>query len=56
MAKVTIQRRWPDGDVLSIVIKAENTYPDALDQARKVAIDTYRQALGVTTADVDEQP
>ena len=54
MAKVTVQRRWPDDDVLTIVVKAENTYPDALDQARAVALEAYREALGVTTADVDE--
>lgn len=55
MAKVTIQRRWPDGDVLAIEIRAESCYPDALDQARKVALDTYREALGVTTTDVEPE-
>lgn len=55
MAKVTIQRRWPDGDCLAIEIKAETNYPDALDEAKRTAINAYREALGVTTADVDEE-
>lgn len=53
MGKVTIQRTWPDGGVLAIEIAADTSYPDALDQARKVAIDAYREALGVTLADGD---
>lgn len=53
--KVTIQRRWPDGDVLAIEIKAETSYPDVLAEAKRTALDAYAEALGVTTAaDVDE--
>lgn len=33
MAKVTIQRTWPDGDVLAIEVAAATSYPDALDSA-----------------------
>lgn len=56
MAKVTIQRRWPDGDVLAIEIKAESNYPDALAEAKRTALNTYAEALGVTLADVEDQP
>jgi hypothetical protein len=54
MAKVIITRRWPDGDVLQINVKAESSYPDAMAEAKRVALDAYREALGVTLADVDE--
>lgn len=55
MAKVTIQRRWPDEDMLVIQVTAASNYPDALAEAKRVALDTYREALGVTTADVEPE-
>jgi hypothetical protein len=55
VAKVTITRRWPDSDVLSVEVKAESCYPDALDQARKVALDTFASAMGVTLAQVEDE-
>ena len=54
MAKVTISRQWPDGDVLQISVTAATNYPDALAEAKRVGLDAYREALGVTVADVDE--
>lgn len=53
LMKVTIIRRWPDGDALSIEIKAESNYPDAMAEAKRTALDAYREALGVTTQDVE---
>ncbi len=54
MAKVQILRHWPDGDALQITVSAATNYPDAMAEAKRVALDAYREALGVTTADVDE--
>lgn len=54
VAKVIVQRTWPDGDVLTISIKAESCYPDALAEAKRVALDTYAEALGVTMSQDDE--
>ncbi|MBA3781196.1 MAG: hypothetical protein H0X12_04990 [Nocardioides sp.] len=55
MSKVEVFRRWPDGDVLSVTIKVDESYPDALDQAKRTALDAYAEALGVTLADVPEE-
>lgn len=54
MAKVTIRRHWPDGDCLAIEIKTDTNYPDALAEATRTALNTYREALGVTLADTDD--
>jgi hypothetical protein len=53
-ARVTILRRWPDGDVLQISVSAATSYPDAIAEAKRTALDAYAEALGVTLADVDE--
>lgn len=50
MAKVVIQRQWPDGDVLSISIKVDDSFPDVVAEAKRAALDAYAEALGVTTA------
>jgi hypothetical protein len=51
MARITITRQWPDGDVLSVSVKAESNYPDALAQALRTVTDAYREALGITVSD-----
>jgi hypothetical protein len=53
MAKVTISRHWPDGDVVVIRVKAESSYPDAMAEAKRIALDAFREALGVTLASED---
>ncbi|MBA3781022.1 MAG: hypothetical protein H0X12_04105 [Nocardioides sp.] len=55
MAKVEIQRVWPDGDELLITIRVDASYPDALSEAKRTALDVYAEALGVTLADVPEE-
>ena len=47
MAKVTVTRRWPDGDVVSVEVIVGSSYPDALDQCRKTAGDAFADALDV---------
>ncbi|MGZ4520143.1 MAG: hypothetical protein ACXVGA_04285 [Mycobacteriaceae bacterium] len=54
MASVTIVRRWPDGDALQIVVKAATNYPDALNEAKRIALDAYYEALTDTLAGTDE--
>jgi hypothetical protein len=54
MATVLILRRWPDGDELMIRVKAETSYPDALSEALRTAINAYTEALGVTLGEADE--
>ncbi len=53
MAKVTITRRWPDGDVLRIAVAAATSYPDALAEARATALAAYAEAMGVTLKDAE---
>lgn len=48
MAKVVIQREWPDGDGLTVVVEVKTSYPDAVAEAKRSAIDTYRESLGLT--------
>ena len=52
MARVVIQRIWPDGDVLSISVTAKTSYPDALCEAKRTALDAYFEALADTLAAV----
>lgn len=54
MAYVEITRRWPDGDVLCIHVKAGASYPDELSEARATAIAAYREALGISVADTED--
>lgn len=48
MAEVAIQREWPDGDNLTIVIKVDDSYPDVVAEAKRAALDAYAEALGMT--------
>ena len=54
MARVVIRRTWPDGDRISVEVEADDTYPDALDQARAVAKRGFAEACGVVEAATDE--
>ncbi len=47
MAHVSVCRRWPDGDVLQIIVKAEASYSDAIAEARANAIKAFREAHDV---------
>ena len=50
MAKIVIQREWPDGDELSILIEVADSYPDVVCEAKSAALDAYAKALGITLA------
>lgn len=45
MASVTIQHNHGGGRMTAVVVKVENDYPDALDQAKRTALDTLAEAL-----------
>lgn len=51
-ASVVIQRVWPDGDVITIRIKVKTSYPDALAEAKRMALDAFAEALSDTLAAV----
>lgn len=42
---VTVQHIWPDGEVFNVQIVARNAYPDALDQAKRVALDAFNEGI-----------
>ena len=48
MARVVVARQWGDSDALQVSVKAESTYPDALAEAKRIALDAFAEALGVT--------
>lgn len=48
MAKIIVQRSWPDGDELSIMFEVTESFPDAVAEVKAAALDAYAKALGVT--------
>lgn len=58
MAKVVVQRCWPDGDVLTISISLDNSFPDVVAEAKANAIGAYREALEISVLadDTDDDP
>lgn len=55
MAKVLIQRVFPDGDSLTVQINAETSYPDALAEAKATAIAAFTEATGIILAAVEDE-
>jgi hypothetical protein len=53
MARVVILRSWPGEDDLQVIVEADTPYPDALHEAARVALNTFREAMGVALT-VDE--
>ena len=45
MASVRIVYTFPDSAHLEVTVKAETSYPDALDQARVQAVKAFRDAV-----------
>ena len=48
MAAVTITYRWADDDALSVTVEVDESYPDAIDEARAGAVRAYREAIGAS--------
>ena len=58
MAAVTITHAYADDETVSITVEVDESYPDALAEARATAVRAYHQATGVefdTTATLDEE-
>jgi len=55
MARVTIERAWPDGDAIRITVGVEGSYPDAVAEARANARSLYADALDITLADAEDE-
>lgn len=51
MARVSIARQWgDDGDALEVTVVVATSFPDAVAEAKRTALDGYAEALGVTIA------
>ena len=50
MAEAMISRSWPDGDVLTVSIEADESFPDAISEVEATCARLYANALGVTLA------
>lgn len=48
MARVSIERTYPDGDRVHITVVADDSFPDALDQARGVAVRGFTEIIGAS--------
>lgn len=53
-AKVTITRAFDDGDGLCVCVKVDTSYPDAVNEAMRVACDAYAEALALTVVSTEE--
>lgn len=51
MARVTIVRQWSTGDAIKVTVAVDESYPDALDQARATA---HREMTEACAYVVDE--
>lgn len=45
MATAQISYTWPSGETIDITIQCEESFPDALDQARSEAVRGFKEAL-----------
>ena len=43
--RITIQRVWPDQDMLTISVKLDTSYPDSVSEGVRAALDTYTGLL-----------
>lgn len=50
MAKIVVQRSWPDGDEPSVPVEVSESFPDSIAEAKAAALDAYAKALDVTLA------
>lgn len=56
MAKILVQRQWPTGDVLTISISVDDSFPDVVAEARHAAVTAFEAALEISMAydDLDD--
>ena len=54
MAKVTIQRVFPDGDCIVVSVAVRESFPDSVAEARQAARQAFADAHDVILADIIE--
>ena len=47
MARVTVDRTWPDGDHIVVSVTVEGSFPDAVAEARTNARRLYAEVMNV---------
>lgn len=55
MARLSASYQYADGDKISVTLKIENDYPDALDEARKVCADTLRDLIALAVVEIEDE-
>jgi hypothetical protein len=50
-AKVTASYKWQDGDVVTVCVEVEVSYPDAIAEARATCIAALRDVTGIEERD-----
>lgn len=58
MAAVTITYQFDDDEALTITVEVDDSYPDAIAEARINAVRAYREAMGANTdatAELDDE-
>ena len=53
--RVTIQRVWPDQDMLTISVRLDTSYPDSVREGVRAALDAYSEALGLTVGPTEAE-
>ena len=59
MSRITVTRRWPDGDTVQVSVRVDDLYPEGLTVARTNALEAFAEAvsaacgLSVEAADVN---
>lgn len=54
MASVTAEYRYADGEVVTVMVDVEDSYPDSLDQAKATAVAGVRELTGIGTPETLE--
>lgn len=55
MARMTIQRIFADGDMLTVSVKVEDSFPDVVAEAKRAIVDIFTDALAQTVVDSSDQ-
>lgn len=54
MATVTVKSTFPDGEVLLVQVAGKTSYPQALAELERTALDAYAEAFAMVRCAVDE--
>jgi hypothetical protein len=45
MSRITVTRRWPDGETIQVSVRADDYYPEALTVARVNCLEAFAEAV-----------